>query len=38
LDLTASEIDQLIVFLKTLDSPVKADPAWLRPPTQTSMP
>jgi cytochrome c peroxidase len=32
LDLTGGDIDQLIVFLKTLDSPVRADPTWLQPP------
>jgi cytochrome c peroxidase len=37
LTLSPEEIDQLIAFLKTLDSPVKADPAWLRPPDMTGV-
>lgn len=35
LNLTTEEIDQVIAFLKTLDSPVNAAPEWLQPPALT---
>jgi cytochrome c peroxidase len=32
LDLTQSELDQLVAFLKTLDGPLNAEPQWLEAP------
>ena len=32
LNLSKEQIDQIIAFLKTLDSPIAADPKWLNHP------
>lgn len=32
LDLTQEQLEQIIAFLQTLDSPVKADAIWLKSP------
>jgi cytochrome c peroxidase len=34
LNLSQKQIEQLIAFLKTLDSPIKAEPQWLMPPQE----
>lgn len=36
LGLTEQQLEQLVAFLKTLDSPVKADPTWLSAPIMQS--